>query len=326
MIEKQSEGKGKSWFSTIKASEAAKIALIPVAAQLILFIYESGFCGVFQIPVTLIAFDWSDLFIVSTVILVVGGIVYYYGALTYSVIHAASEPIRDKLLRGFGSFLLLVVFFLAYGIRLWREWVPILIAVSFTLLNEFVLPAVQFRGKGSYHAKLAAHAREREDREAKRKGESLVEKAMEQLGMEGILVLLALFCVYHLGRASAMTKQAYLIASTNPETVVLWMGDDKFIVAPFDRSTKTMGPGFQILSVGQDPTITFYEERIGPLSLARPTATTTQLPTSTLLPPTSAATASLTSTPDPTSIPATETLTPTPRPSPSASPVKSPTQ
>lgn len=300
------------WFSSITNSEAVKIAFIPIAAQLILFVFEYGYFNYFKIPITLIAFDLGDLFIVSFGILSLGALSYYYGNLILSLIRSTKEPVRDKLLRGYGSTIFLVVMALIYGPKLWREWIAALVAVMFILTSEFLIPLLRFRGKGSYIDKLTSHA-ELRSKSAKLEKNSLLDKLYAQLGPKVLIFLVILYLIYNFGRATAMRQEKFLTSSTNPETVVLWMGDDKFLVAPFNRSTRTIGPGFQFLLLGEDPTIIYYEQRIGPLLLtnmeAISTISSTPIPSASTID----STPIITLTPAPTS-----TLTPTKKVTPTA--------
>lgn len=267
MTENTQNEKKNSWFSNIRMSEAATIAIIPVVAQIIVFVYQCGYFGVFQIPVTLISFSLNDLFMVIAGILILSAIIYYYGDLVFSIIQFTSEPIRDKLLRSFGAFIFLFILFFSYGLKLWREWLPALLAVILILLLEFILPILQFKGKGNYLEKLKAHAEQRAKSEQNREIITPYDKLLQLLGPKIFLFLLALCGVYHFGRAAAMTQIEFRVANTIPEVVVLWMGDNRFIVAPFDRASKMIEPGFQILLVGEDPTIRYRLQKVGPLSL-----------------------------------------------------------
>jgi len=321
--ETSNEAKGGSWISNIKLSEAATIAIVPVVAQVILFVYEFGYFSVFWVPITLISFDLGDLFIVTVGLISLAWLVYYYGDLAFSTIRSTSEPVRDKLLRTYGAFLLLVALFFSYGLEFWQEWIPALLVIILTLLYEFAFPIVAFRGKGTYLEKLKAHAEQRSKNNQKKEIEWPHNKLLRLLGPNIVLILIGLYGVYHFGRASAMTQKEFRVASTNPETVVLWMGNDRFIVAPFDRATKTLQPSFQILPVGDNPLITYSLQRIGPLSFDSKAIVATQPPLGT--PPASG-------TPSPSPTITLATYSPAPimpitdtRPIPSGTPMPTPT-
>lgn len=323
MIENTQNEKKNSWFTKFRMSEAATIAIIPVVAQIIVFVYQVGYFGVFQIPVTLISFSLNDLFIVMAAILSLVAIIYYYSDQVFLIIKSTTEPIRDKLLRCFGGIIFLFILFFSYGPKLWREWLPALFTIILLLIFEFIFPILQFRGKGSYREKLMAHTEQRANSEQNREIKTPVDKLLQLLGPRIFLSLLALYGIYHFGRAAAMSQMDFRVASTTPETIVLWMGDNRFIVAPFDRALKTIEPSFQILLVGEDSTIMYRLQKIGPLSLnvkaivatQSATATSTESFVNITLPPASTSTPM----PDP-SLVATRTSIPTVNGQPSTSP------
>ena len=132
------------------------------------------------------------------------------------------------------------------------------------------------------------------------------------------MVLLALCFMplgsYVFGHHAASEKSDFYVASTSPETAVLFItSDDKAICAPFDRASKAVEPRFTILDIGDDPDVEYHYEEIGPLTLA--TSTPIPLPTNTPLPtstPTSTptATSTATSTPELTEAPLPTATTP----------------
>jgi hypothetical protein len=96
---------------------------------------------------------------------------------------------------------------------------------------------------------------------------TLVERLLVRFALPATTFVLVLFVVYAAGRYSALNQSEFFVASTSPETAVLWIDGDKIICAPFNRNTGEVEPSFLILdAVGNSGTI-FRLEKIGPLRL-----------------------------------------------------------
>jgi len=322
------ENKNKPWYERIKVSETLAIALIPIISEIILVIFEYGYFSIYHIPYVLVSFDWGNLFIVSVSILMLGVFGYYYIDSFLSAIKSTKEPIREKLLRSFGAFILFFIFSFIYGPKHWKEWLPAVIGVTLILINEFLFPLF-IKGKHSYTEKLKLHAENRANREKNMTNKSFLDKIFQFLGPKVLLFLFFLYVVYNFGRASAMNQETFYTLNTSPETVVLWMENEKFIIAPFNNESKTYGPGFQVVNIGDDVNILYTKKNIGQLTFNNTAIVGTQSSSEHSSTPIVSMTPYLTLTPILTqTIFPIRTLTPTPKNqiTPLIKPTISPTQ
>jgi hypothetical protein len=263
MVTSKKEPK-KSLFDRIPWSDTLVLALIPIGAQLLWFAFQYGYLHVFRIPVTLISFDWIDLFLVLLALASLTFLLYYFADTYISISLAQAEPYRDKLHRVFGGFLMVIFYAFAFGPTLWKEWRFILILFLGSVVFEFGYPLIKYREKETYREKLLAHTEDRR-KPNKDEFETPFEKLLRQLGPYFLLFLLALFGVYQYGRANALKKTEFLIVDTKPEKIVLWMDDEYFIVKTFDIEKETFGSSFEIFPVGKAFGYEFRYAKIGPL-------------------------------------------------------------
>jgi hypothetical protein len=308
-----------SLFDRIHLSETLILASIPIIAYLLVFIFESGYLSVFQLPTTFITFDFTSIFVVTGALLALGTTIYYYGDTFYEAIRTSPDPVQRRLRKVFPSIVIFWALFFIYS-ELWREWVYSLATILVLTLPSFVMPLITQRKVKGYLAKLRA-ADEIDDQKVTKKDdwESPFHKLIRFLGPQLLLFLLGLYMVYNAGRATALRQVNFHIVSTSPERVVLWMTNNYVVCAAFDRTAKEVEPSFVVLNFAEDPNLEFRLQKIGPLKL-RPLPTSPTIPpTSTatsapLIVPSSTATTTSTLAPKSSQLPAaTQSLTPIPQ-------------
>jgi hypothetical protein len=308
----------------IALPDAVIIAAIPVLTYLLLYVYAWGHLGVFKIPIALISFRLVDVFTLGFGLLGLAVWIYYFVdfGLGLFLKPGRPKPIADRLGKLFISFVLFMTVLFMFG-AMAPESLGILMGIALLSFFDFVLPLITRRGKGTYLEKLKAQ----DERGEQRTDESLtlngiISRLAPNLKFAVITTGIALFLVYSMGRASALSRRQFHVANTAPETVVLWwISDERAICAPFDRSTKEIERSFIILDITSTPNTAFRLEKIGPLRLKE--EATSQTPTPKAIP-------TLTATPTfiPTATPkpiATPSLTPTLASTPVLSSTPSPT-
>lgn len=82
--------------------------------------------------------------------------------------------------------------------------------------------------------------------------------------MVTVLLVIAISLGFVFGRVDAMSKQEYLVANTEPESVVLQIYEDTLITAPLDRVAKTVQKSFTVRKIG-DSRLELSVEKVGPL-------------------------------------------------------------
>jgi hypothetical protein len=265
----------------VTLTDTLVVASVPVLAYVLHFTYTAGYVTAFGLPTALIEFNLNDLFVAIAALAMLGFTVYFFGDAAFSLVRDLKEPIREACLRVFGAY----VFFIALFMLLtptWGKWLPALAVLVLLSLLEFGMPLITQCGKGSYLEKLRAWQQKRLQREADTSYVSPVTRLVRFLGPGVILIPIAAYLVFQAGRASAVNATEFRVASTSPESVVLYMTDSKLVVAPFDRTTQTIESCFTIIPISDNPglaDIQFRLEKVGPLSVV--TITSTPSPTAT---------------------------------------------
>lgn len=132
---------------------------------------------------------------------------------------------------------------------------------------QFILPLCTHRDAGSYLDKL--EAADASSRQADREVETLVDRLLTSIDRKLVLGLLLMFALVYLawgvGRYRAISQESFYVVNTSPEAVVLQTTTDYVICAPFDRVSQEIEPAFQILKNGEDQSLVFRLESVGPL-------------------------------------------------------------
>jgi hypothetical protein len=261
----------------LRLPEAAIIAGIPVLAYLVLFIHELGYLEVFGLPPQFISFDFAEVFLVSGVIVLLFIAVILVADMYFTPIVEARrlpEVVRRELRLATPIYLAFTALALIYW-GSWRNFAIYVIAMlGFTLLL-FGPAFLTKRGTGSYSERFEAFDELQRQQIQGERGKTIRGRLLtglaSVLGPDLPVVLIwcivALFVIYQAGRAQALTQSTYRVANTSPETVVLYVKEDKAIVAPFDRKTHEIAPVYMILDYASNPAVEYRLERVGPLHL-----------------------------------------------------------
>jgi hypothetical protein len=278
----------------ITLTETIAMAIVPVAAYAIIFVYYAGYFSKFEIPLEFISFNLTQVFIVS------GGLILLARALLsianlasfFFLNNAFSAPIRRRVFSLLPITILSLAYFLIY-IEQWQKWLVFLVIAIFSYIAVFVSPLLTTRRiKGTYTQKLEViDERNRQDYQ---KYDTLYDRFIKYTGYNIFQALyyfaLILIIVYNAGISSAENQKLFRVVNTTPESVILYMTDTRMVCSPFDRMVNEVEPSFIVLEIGADPNIFAKLEQVGPLHLNRAviyptkTATSTPLPSATLLP------------------------------------------
>lgn len=284
-------------------SETILLAIIPFFAYLFSFVYQAGYLKAFELPLQFVSVNIVDVFNIGIKVLgvfaVVLGLINLFSALLpkdkmpFSLIRRLSQ-LAPLLLFTFPTLFLfewgggsnLVAFFLIVGIVI-----------------MFLPPLVTKKYKGTYLQKMEMLDGEIKVNSNPWEG-SLLVRTVDFIGYKAFIVivifLLSINLTYNAGKAAAFNQEIYQVVNTSPETVVLFMTNDKIISAPFNKNTKIVEPDFFVINLSSAVDLKLRLVNIGRLKLD--TSSLTPIPTPTLTPLPS-------QTPTATSLPAS---TPTP--------------
>jgi hypothetical protein len=274
MAEEAEELKAKRFsLRDIGLSETLIIAAVPALAYLLTFALKSGYLSFFHIPSDYITFSVAEILIASAVLVSFVGIAFSFGNLLYSVWALLPERIRAGALGDRLKQLLFVIF--VYGaiyllfpdLRSTYLKVGFVIGLAALAALQFILPLCTHRDAGSYLDKL--EAADASSRQADREVETLVDRLLTSIDRKLVLGLLLMFALVYLawgvGRYRAISQESFYVVNTSPEAVVLQTTTDYVICAPFDRVSQEIEPAFQILKNGEDQSLVFRLESVGPL-------------------------------------------------------------
>lgn len=246
--------KAKSWLF-----EGIVIAAIPSFGYFIAFLYELGFCNVFNIPIQFISLNLTVIFIaVGALIVLLTGLflIVNWIYLIIAPYYKKDNPIWNTLLISFPVLILLLGYILLYW-SLWKEWLFAFIVFLFFIFLDFVFPLITQRKKGTYIEKLKAQ--EEFDSEEK----DLFTLIRQRFGRTALLIIIGFFYIslfaYSTGQATALRQHEFLITNTIPTKIVLRVYNEKMILVPFDEETK---------EITEDSSLTLSLREIGPLKIS----------------------------------------------------------
>ena len=244
-------------------TEGLLIAAAPLAAYLLALSYISGFAGYFHIPVELLSLNAGTLFVIGGKILTVAILIVLL-VMLISQFLPADSPILVRVLVLLPWAALVYVEALLFRFP-WPEWRVKLILLFLMALEMFIVPLM--------HKDLSTYAEKlREESRRFNAGRSFAVRLYqsERIGWVWIFGVLAWFSLTlssDAGHFEAMWKTDFLVPLTSPTTAVICTYGDFIIVAPFDKRTKEIEQSFSLLKKGEDPTILFKWQSIGPLHM-----------------------------------------------------------
>lgn len=263
----QEQNKNKSWIT-----EGLLIASVPFLGYLISYLYEKGFCSVFDIPYQFISLNVNAIFFAS------GSLIFF--AISYLLfidnvsIFIVPYYKKDDLI---WNEIALFAPFWAFGIGIiaiygsaWKEWLPFFIPIIIVTILDFGFPLFR-KDKKTYLEKFKAQV------EIDKSVHSLTSLFLRgKVNKEILFIILALISFftfsYSLGRSNALKQKEYLVTNENKPRVVLRIYDNKLILVPLSKNT--VKKIFSVQELAEDPKLELILEKIGPLH-TETTATST---------------------------------------------------
>lgn len=295
MTEKSSPPKRKTFFG-ITLSDTLLLAAIPFLAYLFTFVYQAGYLKAFEIPLQFVSVNIVDVFNIGSKILGVFAIVL--GLINFFSAILPKDKIPFPLKRRLNQLVPLLLF--VFPSLFLFDWGAgsnlVLFFLMVVAVEMFLPPLVTKKHKGSYLQKM--EMLDNESKDSNPWDGSLLDKTVDFIGYKAFVVivyfLLSINLTYNAGKSAALNQEIFHIVNTSPETVVLFMTNDKIISAPFDKNTKIVEPDFSVISLSNAVDLKLRLVNTGRLKLntlsltPMPTPTITplpsQTPTATLLP------------------------------------------
>lgn len=258
----------------LPVSETILLAAAPVFAYVLTFLFQAGYCDVFELPHEFISVSLTDVLnIVVTVLMlffIVLGVINMFASLLPAKIyrHPSLAWRMSALLL---LFLLVIPVILFPGIII--KGAVILVSMVILIISLLFLPPLftrRFPG-GSYLQRMEALDNLRLGNDPWEGSGSLVYLFVDVFGRKAFLfavyLLMAMFLTYSMGRGRGINRKVFPIANTTPETVVLFMTSERLITAPFDRTNKTVHPVFRVINFDDQTDLTLQLGKVGPLKL-----------------------------------------------------------
>lgn len=250
-------------------TEGILLAGVSAYVYLVTFVYEYGYCSYFLIPRSLIDPNLSTVLVAAATI---GGVFVSslkLMGLSAPLFRAAADPNLAPYREFFGFnalFVLLGIFFATvYGLTLRGTLIFLGLVGVFELL--YFAPVLLFKRDKPLRERFDAYRRQKSDQLdlpalfAEWYGVGWLRPALISLGL--------LFVAYFVGHGEASRKQQFLVSKASPDIVILRNYGDLFIGARFDRSKKLILDELILARLGQNQTVEYFNEPIGPLTLRR---------------------------------------------------------
>jgi hypothetical protein len=249
------------------------VGSITILGYVLAFLYEEGYTRYFKIPSELIKLDLINIFIFIFYLLSLIFTIYLIINTCYKYVCTRQSIVQRAFLR----LVPYLLFFLAIQLitintKTWKfiNWI-VAIAFLITIFNEFVLPIITQRGKGSYYQKLQL-VEERHNKSNFREPNildimiptkyiSIYSKVLNVIFILGLFLM----ATNILGNANAERKEEFLVMRDSEHIAVLKIYGDKYICAPFDPNSKTFADSLYIFNFAKKDDLKLDWEKIGPL-------------------------------------------------------------
>ncbi len=266
-----------------RLSDTVVLFALPILAYLLTYLYELGYCSVFDIPWAFVSINPTSVIEGLGMILMsalgsslIGGM-YLLALVTLGFVLVGLIDRRflklkqlfwDKIgqLRITSGRNLRSVFL---GLLIICAWY--LFRVPFGTLLVVVVIVIWAIGGAIYIPKMIRELTSEilGRQAARRDDEGILEKVARELGFNVVdLILSFVFLVvlsWGSGYYFANAQKEFLVPVDSPNAVVLKIYGDKVITAPFNRSTKVIEPQFKIRK--PDSSELRLEDNVGPLHL-----------------------------------------------------------
>ncbi len=245
-----------------KISDSIIIAATAPIAFLFAFVFEVGYCSVFQIPLEFISVSLTNVFFAGASFILIGIFLVILIDLISMILTNRETPLNRAILTLIPFFLATIAFiFYAIGTPISSSLLGIAIGWLVIIFLQFIFPLITQRDKQGYNNKLAEQAR------------------IEATGVLGDLarrfrgpylliyyLTIALYITYFAGQSIAYRQREFLVTTTPPELVVLRVYGNRIIAAPFDSTTSEVKPEFTIMNLDEPDTLVLKLVSLGPLS------------------------------------------------------------
>ena len=298
MTEISNQPKRKS-FLGISLSDTLLLAALPFLAYLFTFIYQAGYLKAFELPLQFVSITTTDVFNIGGKVLGVFSTILVSLNVFSSFLPKGRLPY--PLAKRFS--LLVPILLIAIPALFFYKWGAVSYLFSSFLIFAIILmffPALVTRKyKGPYLHRIEMIDKDVTDVNPTNSNAfdgALFARTVNLLGYKVFIVivylLLSLYITFNAGKSTAQNQEIFYIVNTSPETIVLFMTNEKIISAPFDKTTRVIEPEFMIINIGDTTDLKLRLSNIGRLgldtssmtSLLAPTPTPTQILTVTPLP------------------------------------------
>lgn len=248
-------------------------ASAPFIGYIFVFVYFSGFCTYFQVPVMFISFELAYVFIALGVVafLLLGAYLLICGwSWSTNAIHMPAAVARrlGNLIGTLGILLIVLPGFVS--LRLFAIWAGLsLVCVIAIVFGNFICPLLFAGREGPLRERL-----EESDSKKIKGDHPNTENGASRSGVgytsfiRYLVVLIALlWAMFSIGRYVAQTKRTFSVIDTSPRMVVLYLSSDRAVIAPVDVDERKVYPCFQLVSL-MEKNLAFAIREVGPLSVA----------------------------------------------------------
>lgn len=264
-------------------TDGVAIALATAFAYFATFVYEVAYCSNFAIPISLITPNTSTILVAAAAIGTIFVSSIQLLALTTPLFRKSKKKNASSLWAVLGAIIVgLIVISKIYELNAKQLGYIVL-----GLIVLFLSPIIPLTAMGIWHlikskifrrparkvsttvATTTASAEPKEELwlTADEFLENWIpQKIVRQILFFGGIILIA----YIVGDGNASTQKRFLVFKDHPDVAVLRIYGDLMISAKFNRETKEVSSELSLLWLSEKKQITFANEEIGPLKLAKP--------------------------------------------------------
>jgi hypothetical protein len=245
-------------------SDSLLLFLIPVYVYGLLYMYEQGFCGTFDIPASLISINIfifaNGLFYIIVLILFILILMEYF--------HGKNYTKKNWFYYLINSIAGITIFFLALFPLLGFSWQGIIFFCSFILVYN-ILFYLLTKLSGSKELDRLKKIKDEQDQSKL----SVLDKLVLRIGAYKffivLLSLVAFMLANSVGNIVAVKKRYYTVINSSPELVVVRQYSNNLICAEINRDKKQIKKQYYIKTIEQIAEEGNYLslEEIGPITL-----------------------------------------------------------
>lgn len=250
-------------------NEGIFIALIPVYAFLLTYLYELGYCNYFGIPRWLIEINYPNyiLALLSVLAIISFSILLFITASMIVPTHI-NPLLKLKFIR---NAIIIIYYIISLYLNNFKLSYPLLIITLLIVFSDLVLPLLQYRKIQGYINKLIKD----EERESEVISNSLYGYGLSSISLKTRFFIIVLFLLatiaYFTGKHDAMDQKEFTFVNDGAlRYVVLRAYNNKLICGQRDGTTKQLDDNFLIidLSDGKEKA-NLQNEKIGPLLIKK---------------------------------------------------------